>query len=254
MRQCISLIFLSCFLVLSISACSSITTSVESNGPSVNQVIRYKGPKARIAVASFTCKAAKCNGEIGSGIADMLTSALFQTGRFIVVERSSEGLRAIEQEYNLARSGLVGQNVPKRGHLEGADILVVGAITAFEPHAEGVGIGGLAIPLSVPLIGGVRVGRNEAYIAADIRLIDVRTGRIINTTTVVGKASSWKLGGLGGGYHNNLILGGGLEMYKNTPMEKAIRVMIDNAVKKIAELVPENYYRYTAKGTPISSK
>ncbi len=239
------------FLLIS---CTSISTSVESKGPNVNQVIKYKGPKARIAVASFKCKAAKCNWEIGSGIADMLTTALFQTGKFIVVERSNEGLGAIQRELNLAQSGLVGQNIPQRGLLEGADILVVGAITAFEPKAEGIGIGGLAIPLNVPLVGGLKVGKNEAYIAADIRLIDVRTGRIINTTTVEGKASSWKLGGLGGGYHNRLILGGGLEMYKNTPMEKAIRVMIDNAVKKIAELVPENYYRYTAQGKPVSSK
>ncbi len=238
---------------LFVASCSSISTSVNSEGPSVNEILKYKGPKARIAVASFKCKAAKCSGEIGSGIADMLTTALFQTGKFIVLERSNEGLGAVQRELNLAQSGLVGQNIPQRGLLEGADILVVGAITAFEPKAEGIGVGGIAIPLNVPLIGGIGVGKNEAYIAADIRLIDVRTGRIINSTTVEGKASSWKLGGLGGGYHNKLILGGGLSIYKNTPMEKAIRVMIDNAVKKIAELVPESYYRYNAQGQPISS-
>ena len=241
--------------ILLLSSCTpmpSISTSVDTSGPTVSQVIQYKGPKARIAVASFTCQAAKCNGEIGSGIADMLTTALFRTGRFIVLERSNAGLNAIEKEFSLERSGLVGENKPKRGMLEGADILVVGAITAFEPRAGGIGIGGVAIPLNIPIIGGLRFGKNEAYIAADIRLIDVRTGRIINATTVVGKASSWKIGGLGGGYTSNLILGGGLNIYKNTPMEKAIRVMLENAVQKIAQLVPQNYYRYNSRGELIN--
>ena len=43
----------------------------------------------------------------------------------------------------------------EKGTMEGADILLTGAITAFEPNAEGAGGGGLAIGLPFGLgIGG----------------------------------------------------------------------------------------------------
>lgn len=228
--------------------CGEIATNVTTSNQNLNKVASYKGPKARIAVASFKCKAAKCNGQIGSGIADMLTTALFRSGKFIVVERSNEGLSAIEREYRLNTN----MNRPVR-NLEGADILVVGAITAFEPKAGGITAGGIVVPKGVPFIGGMKFGKNEAYIAADIRLIDVRTGRIINATTVEGRASKWNIGGLGGGFTSSMALGGGLSVYKNTPMEKAVRVMIDNAVKAISKLVPENYFRYNAQGQPVAN-
>ncbi len=237
------------FLVLALCilvSCTStgVQTNVDTTGPSAQQVLTYKGPKARIAVASFKCKAAKCSGQIGAGIADMLATALFRTGRFIVLERG-EGLEAIQKELALGQSGYVRPGAaPQPGQMEGADILVVGAITAFEPEASGFGAGGVVVPFKVPLIGGVKVKKKEAYIAADLRLIDVRTGRVINATSVEGKASSWNVGGIGGGIFGDVGLGGGLEVYRNTPMEKAVRVMLYNAVQAISQLVPENYYRW----------
>ena len=228
--------------------CGGVSISnLTSSKQNVNEVTKYKGPKARIAVASFKCKAAKCNGAIGSGIADMLTTELVKSGKFIVVERG-EGLSAVEREYGLNTS----MNRPVR-NLEGADILVVGAITAFEPKAGGLTAGGIVVPKGVPFIGGMKFGKNEAYIAVDLRLIDVRTGRVIAATTVEGKTSDWKIGGLGGGVAGVGIVGGGLSTYKNTPMEKAIRVMIAKAVKEIERLVPENYYRYDGSGNPVNT-
>ncbi len=55
-----------------------ISTSVQTSGPTVQQALTYQGPRARIAVASFKCKAAKCSAGIGDGLADMLATALFQ--------------------------------------------------------------------------------------------------------------------------------------------------------------------------------
>jgi len=237
----VGLIFL-----LGLVACvsSGVQTQVESTGPSVQEALTYHGPKARIAVASFKCKAAKCSGAIGEGLSDMLATALFRTGRFIVLERG-EGLKAIQEELNLGQSGYVRPGAaPQIGQMEGADILVIGAITAFEPEASGIGGGGVAVPFNVPLIGGAKISKKEAYIAADIRLVDVRTGRVINATSVEGKASSWNVGGGMGTILGTVALGGALGAYKNTPMEKAVRVMLYNAVNAIARMVPENYYRW----------
>ena len=246
-------ILLSFLLPVFSSIGEEVETKVQTGGPTVQQVITYKGPKARIAVASFRCKAAKCTGEIGEGLADMIATALFQTGKFIVLERG-EGLEEIKKELQLAGSEYVNrQQAPKKGLMEGADILVIGAITAFEPKASGVGGGGIVVPLKVPVLGGVKFGKKEAYIAADIRLVDVRTGRVINATKVEGKASSWNVGGLGGGIVGSVALGGGLSVYKNTPMEKAVRVMLDNAIKAISRMVPESYYRYGSENPQASS-
>ena len=134
-----------------LSGCVGTTTNVTTSNQNVNEIVKYKGAKARIAVASFKCKAAKCNGEIGSGIADMLTTALFNSGKFIVIERSNEGFSAVERELQLSQS-MIKQN-RQINNLEGADILVVGAITAFEPKAGGIGAGGVVIPRGVPFIG-----------------------------------------------------------------------------------------------------
>ncbi|OAQ21561.1 CsgG/HfaB family protein [Thermosulfurimonas dismutans] len=240
-------VFSVCMIVLfSLISCvsSGVETRVESTGPTVQEVVTYRGPKARIAVASFKCKAAKCGDAIGEGLADMLATALFRTGRFIVLERG-EGLKAIQEELNLGQSGYMRPGAaPQIGQMEGADILVIGAITAFEPEASGIGGGGVVVPFNVPLIGGAKISKKEAYIAADIRLVDVRTGRVINATSVEGKATSWNIAGGMGTILGTVALGGALGAYKNTPMEKAIRVMLYNAIDAIARMVPEDYYRW----------
>ncbi len=228
------------------SGCTAVTaqtqTSVDTGNQNINEVVRYHGPKARIAVASFRCKAAKCYEGIGDGVKDMLVDALFRSNRFIVLERG-EGFEEVQRELEMARGrDFNKRRAPKGGHLEGADILVVGAITAFEPNAEGIK-GGIGALLG-RFMGGVGVDTKEAYIAANIRLVDVRTGRIINSTRVEGKASSFSVGGLGGALIGHVPLAGGLSVYKNTPMEKAVMVMIDRAVQEISKLVPEKYYRY----------
>ncbi|WP_022671154.1 CsgG/HfaB family protein [Hippea alviniae] len=235
------LVLLSFSLILFVYSCATTSTQVSTTNQNLNEIASYNGPKARIAVASFKCKAAKCGGSIGSGIKDMLVDSLVRSNRFIVLERG-ETFSAVQKELAMAKGKYFNKKQgPKGGHLERADILVTGAITAFEPNAEGMGgaVGGLFGGLF-----GVGAKTKNAYIAMTIRLVDVATGRIINSTRVEGKASSFKIGGLGGGLIGSVPLGVGLKMYKNTPMEKAIMVMLDNAVKAISKLVPENYYRY----------
>ncbi|RMA97921.1 CsgG/HfaB family protein [Hydrogenothermus marinus] len=244
------LFFVGIFLV---SCAGTSVSSVKGTEQSITKTAAYKGPKARIAVASIKCKAAKCNGQIGSGLRDMLISALANSNRFIVLGGSEE-LQELEKEINLSQSGYIRQeSAIQPGGWEAADIIVLGSITAFEPNAGGIGAGGIGIPLGVPLIGGVKFGKKEAYIAMDLRLVDVRTRRIVAATTVEGKASSFNVGGLGAGFTGGLILGGGLSVYKNTPMEKAVRVLIDKSVDFIAKRTPEEYYRYTPEGKEINS-
>ncbi|MCM8761815.1 MAG: CsgG/HfaB family protein [Candidatus Omnitrophica bacterium] len=225
-----------------------VKTKVTTGGASAADIVSYQGPKARIAVGSFEVKAAKAYGRIGEGIQDMLIDALFKTNRFIVLEKAA--VADLQSEYALGESGWSSE-APAKGTFETADIILTGAITAFEPDYQKTGGGGVVIPIPLKIGGGLKVEKKEAYIAASIRLVDVRTRRVIKTGTVEGYSSKSSLGIIGGGLIGAVALGVGFENYKNTPMEKAVMIMLENAIKEIVNSVPAEYYRYTAEGKQV---
>jgi curli biogenesis system outer membrane secretion channel CsgG len=131
------------FVFFIIPLFAQVKTEVKSEGPTVEEVIKYEGPKARIAVARFDVKAPRATWEMGDGIRDMIVDALFKTGKFIVVEK--DAIKDLEEEFKFSETGWSKKDLEK-GTFEVADIIVVGAITCFEPHAEGTSGGGIVIP------------------------------------------------------------------------------------------------------------
>jgi curli biogenesis system outer membrane secretion channel CsgG len=211
---------------------TAMVTSGGGPGIAEAQSVPYNGPKARITVSKFVDKTGKGYGGIGEGMTDMLATALFNSNRFIVLERGELG--EVLREQDLAASGRIkkGTEAPT-GEIEGAELLVVGAITEFEPNAAGAG-GGFVVPGF-----GVGLGVKTATVAIDIRIIDAKTSRILAAHTVEGRAQD--VGGLGG-----IAVGGplaiGFGAYAKTPMEKAIRVCLQTAVNYIASQTPAQYY------------
>jgi len=225
-----------------------------SGGPTIDQAQRedYMGPKARVAVTKFLDKSAKghSTGKIGDGMAEMLANALFSTNRYIVLERQS--LSDVMREQDLGASGRVrAETAAPIGELEGADLLIEGTITEFEPGTSGAGggLGGL-IPGQKWGIGGIAVGVKTSYVAMIIKVIDARTGRRLASEQVEGKATD--IGGLtsGAGGGSGGALAGTLGGYSKTPMEKAIRISIEEAVRLIVAKTPAEYYRASAPGQP----
>ena len=205
----------------------------------------YSGPKARIAVADFDVKAAKASGEIGSGLREMLVTALINSSRFSVLER--QALKAVMQEQELASSGAGEQGAggPQRGKIKTADLIVTAAVTEFEPQASGgsAGIGGGG-GIGRGILGGAIGGSlHKAHMALDIRIVDTSTSEVLASTRVQGQASDIA-GSVGIGFLGSWGLGAGLSGYANTPMEKAIRICIIEAVRYIAQVIPANYYKY----------
>lgn len=204
----------------------------------------YSGPKARIAVADFDVKAAKASGEIGTGLREMLVTALINSNRFRVVER--QVLDAVMKEQELAVSGAAQPATgPQRGQIKTADLIITAAVTEFEPQASGGagGIGGGGGVGSGILGGLLGAALNKSHMALDIRIVDTSTSEVLAATRVQGQASDVS-GGFIGGFLGGWALGGGLSMYANTPMEKAIRICIIEAVKYISQTIPANYYKY----------
>ncbi|MFQ5453029.1 MAG: OmpA family protein, partial [Candidatus Zixiibacteriota bacterium] len=177
---------------------------------------------------------------------EMLSTALANNEKFIVLA-SQEEVAELVDEIDLGQSGYVEEGRgPDKGLMEGADILITGAVTAFEPDAGGVGggIGGIV----KKTIGGIGVKTKKAKIRMDIKLIDIRTRRIIKAMQLKASSTKWKAGMAGGGAVNNVILGGALGIYSNKPMEDAIRAILAQTIDKVSKEVPNEYYRYKGQG------
>ncbi len=248
-RNKIQVLVLSLMVIGMFSGCASLETMGQptakvDNSAGVEQLPPYSGPKARIAVADFDVKAAKATGEIGSGLRDMLVTALVNSNRFRVVER--QVLDAVMKEQELAVSGAASSDSRVRtGAIKTADLVITAAVTEFEPQASG-GAGGIGAGGSIgsKILGGLLSGAmNKAHMALDLRIIDTSTSEVIAATRVEGSASDVS-GGIMAGLFGGWGMGGGLSMYKNTPMEKAIRVCIIKAVNYIAQTIPPSYYKY----------
>lgn len=223
---------LSMFMLAGVlTACTSAGVQ-SSGGPDMDsaRAEAYDGPKARIVVAAFEDKMSSSGhyrAEYGRGMADMLKTALFQSNRYILLER--ERLGAVEAERARRKT---------KAKIEDADIVITGAVTGFDPGTAG-GSAGMGGALG-NLLGGVTGTFKQARVTMDLRVIDVDTGRVIAATSVEGKATGVGAGlaGVGG------RLGGGLSGFAKGPMEGAIRQMIQESVNFISSRTPKTYFRY----------
>jgi curli biogenesis system outer membrane secretion channel CsgG len=224
------------------------------DGPTIEQAQaeRYDGPKARIAVADFEDKMSSTGqyrAEYGRGMADMLATSLFNTNRYIVLERQK--LSYVIAEQDLGASGRVKrQTAAPIGELEGAELLVVANVTGFDPGVSGGG-GNLGVIGSLlggrggsigSAIGSLAGGVRTAHIAIDLRLVDTKTGRVVAANSVAGSASDFS-GSLGVA---NTPISGALGGFSKTPMEQAIREVIQNSVNFVVSKTPAQFYRVPA--------
>lgn len=233
-------------ITISLAGCASLMqpTAQVDNTSGAQALPPYSGPRARIAVADFDVKAAKAGGEIGTGLREMLVTALINSSRFSVLER--QALSAVMQEQELGASGAAQQGGgAQRGRIKTADLIITAAVTEFEPQASGgrAGIGGGGGVGSGILGGLLGASLNKAHMALDIRIVDASTSEVLAATRVQGQAADIS-GLIGGGFLGGWALGGGLSAYANTPMEKAIRVCIIEAVRYISQTIPANFYKY----------
>jgi curli biogenesis system outer membrane secretion channel CsgG len=241
-------------LPLPLGACAT-TAGVRGGGGAGIEAARsepYDGPKARIAVAPFEDKTAKGSGAIGGGMATMLTTALVNSNRFIVLERDL--LDEVLREQDLGASGRVSAGTAAPiGEIEGAELLVIGAVTEFEP--ERMGIGGASVGLGTLIGSAVLHEKNEwlpvgaatykeSSIGIDIRAVDAATSRVIFTTSIEAKGVDWGGGVIAeiGGGHSRLPLGFGT--FQKAATEKAVRKAIDLAVAELARRTPAEYFRH----------
>lgn len=176
---------------------------------------------------------------ITHGLRDMLITELFQNNRFIVLERAALDEVIAEQEFSVSNRAGDKTRIPK-AQLEGADLIVLCAITAFD-----AGVGGGALPIPIPLgsqgdFGVMRLRYKRGYVSMDLRVVDARTGRVLSSVAVEGKNGRF---GMDFGLHirNSGVradLPGVLTYFQNTPVEQALQQMVTAAVGHVVERAP----------------
>lgn len=125
---------------------------------------QYKNLKQNLAIIDFENRTT-FEG-IGTGVQDILTTILWKSDRFILIER--EKIREILQEQDFSYSGRVSvETAIEIGRILGADYILTGGITEAGLIKE----------------KGVTVAR----IALDARLINVTSTQIIFAETAFGK-------------------------------------------------------------------
>jgi curli biogenesis system outer membrane secretion channel CsgG len=259
-------ILLSLLVLFSFSGCMESMVKPEAKTDTGEEMglPPYSGPRARVAVADFEWKVDESSKttKIGfggqtmtisssessgytTGLRDMLTTAMVQSKRYRVLER--QNIDSLKGEMALGSSGYTDSTGIKKGGIKGADLLVMGAVTGWEPGTSGggggVGGGGLLGNASA-LFGAVSGGYKKSSMAMDIRIVDTHTSEVLAATRVEGVAKDISLGGALAGFGGSGGMGGALGGYAKTPMEKAIRTCLYNATKFIAENTPQEYMKY----------
>lgn len=207
-----------------------------SSGILTGPIPPVRGPKRTVAVGKFSATGAFTSKygswDIGGGLGAMLTSALVESKRFIVVERAQ--VQQILSEQQLKGSGVVSKTTgPDLGNLTGVQYFVYGAVTEFgvDDVGGGFGIGGAAGGVLGGLLSGA-VSHQSASgkVAMDIRVVDATTGRVVDVQRVEEPIESSGID-VSVGYEG-LSLGG--NKFWKTPLGQASRRALTRAVQNFA--------------------
>ena len=163
--------------------------------------------------------------DVGDGFATIMTDALQQNGKFIVLGDSEMRQEAMKEQ-DLAASGRMagGNKAPQVGRMTPAQLLVRGSITHVQDETSG-GSGGLSFR-------GISVGgsKGKAEVNITIYLVDSETGQVKASQKVVGQAGRR---GLNVGYSGSALggLGGDMAGFRNDNVGKACEDAVVQAVE-----------------------
>jgi curli biogenesis system outer membrane secretion channel CsgG len=209
-------------------------------------------PKMKIVVLRFENKTKKNKMDnsseedqlFGNGIKTQLTTALQQTGQFVILDNS--GPRKVLWSRAFTPSGEIKKEARERlGSLGDAEFLVAGAITTYqlsqgskaagidadqflrEPQAKALGVSAGA----AEKVFGTLPAASQDRVVVELRLIDAKTNKTIDSTTAECTASDFGEG-IGGLFGQQLVAA---SESTRTPMQRAVRVCAIKAVNWVAD-------------------
>ncbi|MBI3678063.1 MAG: hypothetical protein HY243_15750 [Proteobacteria bacterium] len=196
-------------------------------------VQQIAGPRRSIFVDQIQASGPISNDpngwDVSAGLSAMLTTALTESERFIVVDRSVAA--TLQGEHDLAKSlAESGQIVAPSGHVIPAQYAVSGMVTEFgQSRGTSAGIGGIGGAFDNTLSMSHTAGK----IAIDFKVISARTMAVIGSFVVTRDVSNSSFGFTG----NYKGISFGDSTFWNTPLGEATRGAMNDAVNKIVQIV-----------------
>ncbi len=220
-------------MILNLNGCASLRKIHKIYAPKIPQgaqiepIPSYSGHKVCVAVADFEIKTAKANNEMGSGLREMLITALNKSGYFLILGRKN-----VLQAAELLTNSVLSEDTTKK-----ADFIVTATVVEFESQVsggnDGVGGGG---GLNNGRFGGL-LGEtlNKAHLSINISIINASTSAVLAAMLVHGQAAADISKSGISELPDDSELDSRLSGYINTPMGKAIRECINEAVRYITQ-------------------
>lgn len=147
------------------------------------------GLKKSIAVVDFSSRVSNFEG--GAGFVEMLTNALHESDKFVVLDRAALWQVLDEQDFAASDRSATALQTAMTGKVLPAQLLIIGAITEWAEGSTNSSGGGFSI-------GGFRLGGSKASARMGIvvRILDSSTGEVLESVSVEGegKASSLNSG------------------------------------------------------------
>ena len=201
-------------------SCSTIDQALHPDEkptwPSYEQLLKegYKGPKARVVVAGLTDSArGRETSQVADGMAEMLRSALLATNRYIVHSRKPSN--DIARSQDAADTSRIKKE-------EEIDLLIDGRVKEFTPGVAGAG----------------EKTEGTSHVTLMITVTDARTNKVLDTKKMRGKTADSETPG-----KNGIRLPEAFRDFSRTPMEKAIRISIEESASFIVAKTPPESYR-----------
>ena len=210
------------FFLISCSAIDQIIHPDEKppppTWPTYEQILKenYKGPKARVVVTKFIDKSArgKETSQVSDGVTEMLRNALLATNRYIIQVRKS------------IDDVIRGQDIGDSSRLkkeEETDLLIEGVIREFKSGIAGAG----------------DEKGETSYVTLIVKVTDPKTNKVLANERIRGKAAD-----IEGTTEKGVIkLAEIFKDFSKTPMEKAIRIAIEESASFIVAKTPPEFYR-----------
>ncbi len=196
-------------------------TAAGQGGAQINtQVVQTQSPDGSQQGTQQTISIQPVNPptDIGTGLKEMLVTALSKTNRFVLLERSDLGVQDMQKEQTQA--GVNEQSRAAANNMLGAEILVRGAVTEFAYSGSGSGAAGL--------LSGFGFGQSSttSTVTIDVRLYDASTGEIYDSEKATGSVKSKETKiqlDMSKLHFNN-------DTFTNSSLGQAARLAIDKAV------------------------
>lgn len=182
---------------------------------------KYDGPRMRLAVMRVENKVGPYLEVPLEQIEELVTTAMFRTNRFDVIERKRIGDVVLEQDFGA--SGRVSEETaPEIGSILGAEYMIVPAVNEWTPNRRNRSGG----------FGGITAGQGQAEVAMSFRVVDTTSSRVVFSHTARATATNWNLG-----------LQGTFDTDTNSPVNYAVQACINKATYHLARWFEERPWR-----------